>query len=351
MDEPVRSRGSGTSIEDPFRLEPMHPAAGELFEMQIISEVFGEKNQDWFHHQRLSHPNSICEWQIRLHSGQIRKMFFDESRFTYSIPLPDIAQEILENAAAKRPVPDATLISRFPLIEVRAKTAADAGRIVLTHVNEAQSQGWTTGKMYFFVDGWRFDQELFRGSEKTVMMFDMRPARVNAAGTDIISFCACGSFEAIDQVERRMKEANAAKGPFAARHLKFNWKPIARFGSITAGVAGVIALVVSQSVVTAVEIALVAFVLMIAWMACEALRLANASPEVMCKEHLRLEYSSLLRDLYPRRSILGEYIQHIEGTPGDVTRWKSFTDDGMITAESLKRLKRSFEDWLERSPY
>jgi hypothetical protein len=204
-EEPTQNRGSGTSVEDPFRLDAMHPVAGELFEMQIISNIFGEKDKDWFYHQRIPHSNHICEWQIRLNSGQIRSVFFDESRFTYSIPLPDKAREILEDAAAKRPVPDATLISRFPLIEVRAKTAADAGRIVLTHINEARSQGWTRGNMYIPADGWRFDQELFRGSEKTVMMFDMRPARVHLPGTDLFMFCGLDSFEAIDQVEQRMK--------------------------------------------------------------------------------------------------------------------------------------------------
>ena len=204
-DERGQKRGSGTSVEDPFRLDAMHPVAGELSEIAIISQIFGKEDHDWFHHQCLSHANNIREWQIRLNSGQIRRVFFDESRFTDSIPLPDKVREILEDAAAKRAVPDATLISRFPLIEVRAKTAAEAGRIVLTHINEARAWGWKKGNMHMGVDGWRFDQELFRGSEKTMMMFDMRPARVHIRGIYLAMFCGLDSFEAIDQLERRMK--------------------------------------------------------------------------------------------------------------------------------------------------
>lgn len=203
-EEPGQNRGGG-SLEDPFHLDAMHPVAGEIFEIMIISNIFGKQDEDWFHHERLPHPNHICECQIRLNSGQIRKLFFDESRFTYSIPLPDRTREILESAATKRPVPDATLVSRFPLIEVRAKTAAEAGRIVITHINEARAWGWTKGNMHMGVDGWRFDQELFRGSEKTVMMFDMRPARVHIRGIDLTMFCGLDSFEAIDQLERRLK--------------------------------------------------------------------------------------------------------------------------------------------------
>src|SRR5436309_13037341 len=154
----------------------MHPVAGEIFEIMIISNIFGKQDEDWFHHERLSHPNHICEWQIRLNSGQIRGVFFDESRFTDSIPLPDKLGEILEDAAAKRAVPDATLISRFPLIELRAKTAADAGRIVLTHVNEARSQGWRRGNLYLDGGSRRFDQELFRGRETPTMMADIGAA-------------------------------------------------------------------------------------------------------------------------------------------------------------------------------
>jgi hypothetical protein len=366
--EPSQNRGSGTSVEDPFRLDAMHPVAGELFEGQIISKIFGEQDQDWFHHQRLSHPNQIREWQIRLSPGQIRRKFFDESRFTYSVPLPDKAREILENAAARRPVPDATLVSRFPLIEVRARTAADAGRLVLTHINKARSQGWTRGNMAFFVDGWRIDQELFRGREKTVMMFDMRPTRVNVAGTDIITFCACDSLEAIDEVERRIKTGEGRRaGKPARRQPTFGWKPLivaawkplilgaGRFGGIAAAVVGVIALIASHSFVTAVELAAGAFGIVTAWVLYQALRLANVTPAEHCKElckaHLRLKYSAILRHLYPRQDILNEYVQQIEGTPRDAGRWTSFTSDGVMTADSFKRLEKSFEDWLKRSPY
>ncbi len=264
-EEPIQNRGSGTSVEDPFRLDAMHPVAGELFEMQIISNIFGEKDKDWFYHQRIPHSNHICEWQIRLNSDQTRSLFFDESRFTYSIPLPDRAREVLESAAARRPVPDATLISRFPLIEVGAKTAADAGRIVLTHINEARSQGWTRGNMYFFVDGWRFDQELFKGSEKTVMMFDMRPARAHLSNLTL--FCALDSFEAIDQLERRMQTSNMPAAAIPLRVLLRNLfsKAVLKFAALIGAAAGAVVLFASHSIVDALVAAIIVPVVMCLW--------------------------------------------------------------------------------------
>jgi len=259
-EEPIQNRGSGTSAKDPFRLDAMHPVAGELFEMQIISNIFGEKDKDWFYHQRIPHANHICEWQIRLNSGQRRSVFFDESRFTYSILLPDRAREILESAATRRAVPDATLVSRFPLIEVRAKTAADAGRIVLTHINEARSQGWTRDKMHGFVDGWRFDQELFRGGEKTVMMFDMRPARVHLSGMDLAMFCALDSFEAIDQLEQRMESYPASASAVPLRVVLRNVfsKGNLKHAVLIGAVAGAIVLFATHSITSALLAALLA---------------------------------------------------------------------------------------------
>src|SRR5207249_4072839 len=113
-----------------------------------------------------------------LNSGQIRQMFFDISKLDYSLELPDDVRAIFERASTRMRVPDVTLISRFPLVEVKAKTAAEAGRIICTHLEQATNQGWTVGIGRMFVDGWRNEYDLVRGGEKTILCFDMRPALV-----------------------------------------------------------------------------------------------------------------------------------------------------------------------------
>jgi hypothetical protein len=356
-DESAQNRGSGSSPIDPFRLGAMHPAAGELFEIQIVEKVFGEKDKDWFYHSRLAHSNSIWELQIRLNSGQIRSLFFDESGFAYSVPLPEEIREILQNAATRRPVPDTTLVSRFPLIEVRAITASDAGRLVVTHVNEAIQQGWSIGNMYFFVDGWRFDQDLFKGREKTVMSFDMRPVKAHLSGTDLINFCSCRSLEVIDQIERRMKSSEGDDKPPVAPQVTFNWKPMvlaaSRFGGIGAIVMGTLTLLLSHSFVNAVELALVGFVAVFAALFYHGMRLRRATTAEKCKEYLKL-YCSRAIQFYRRATkhdLLEEYVKHIEGTPPDKSRWNVFADNDAATSVDLSRLHRDFEEWRKHAGY
>src|SRR6266566_3590394 len=125
MPEPEDNRGSGVSIEDPCRLAATHPMLGVVSQKMLISRVYGEQNKDWFDNGRIYHPNKICEQQIRLPSGQIRKVFFDESQLDYAIPIPEQFRGAFQKAAANIPVPDAQLISRFPLIEVKASSAAE----------------------------------------------------------------------------------------------------------------------------------------------------------------------------------------------------------------------------------
>src|SRR5438132_463201 len=124
------NRGSGTTLDDPIRIPAMHPAFGISWQRVLISQVFGEQDVDWFDAGRVNRASDICEQRIRLNSGQIRQIFFDTSKLDYSLELPDHVRAIFERAATRMRVPDVTLISRFPLIEVKAKTAAEAGRII-----------------------------------------------------------------------------------------------------------------------------------------------------------------------------------------------------------------------------
>src|SRR5260370_12375841 len=80
--------GSGISIDDPYRLAPMHPALGAASQKMLISRVHGEENKDWFDAGRAYHPNNIFEQKIRLPSVQTRRVFFDQHALDYSIPIP-----------------------------------------------------------------------------------------------------------------------------------------------------------------------------------------------------------------------------------------------------------------------
>jgi len=138
MPEDKENRGSGVSIDDPYRLAATHPMLGVASQKMLISRIHGEQDKDWFDNGRVYHPNHICEQTIRLPSGQIRKVFFDESALNYNIPIPEDLRPVLEGAAANMRVPDTQLVSRFPLIAVEARTAAEAGKIIVTHLKKAE---------------------------------------------------------------------------------------------------------------------------------------------------------------------------------------------------------------------
>ena len=206
MPEPEENRGSGVSIDDPYRLAATHPMLGVASQKMLISHIYGEQNKDWFDDGRTYHADKICEQRIRLPSGQIRRVFFDESALDYNLPLPENLRPALERAAANMRVPDTQLVSRFPLIEVKARTAAEAGKVIIAHLKKAQEQGWVRGRGFFFVDDWRHDYELTRGPEKTIMSFDMRPALLADTKLNLIMFSSLQSVEQVDEVARRMSE-------------------------------------------------------------------------------------------------------------------------------------------------
>jgi hypothetical protein len=241
------NRGSGTSIDDPYRLAPAHPALGAASQKMLISHVYGEQNKDWFDAGRTYHANDICEQKIRLPSGQMRSVFFDESALDYSIPIPEKFRGTFEQAATNLPVPDTQLVSRFPLIEVKANTAAKAGKIVATHLSRAKEQGWKMVRGTFFVDGWRNDYELVRADESTVMSFDMRPALLADSKLRLITFTAFDSVEAVEQVAARFEAMKAAE-----KIAEVDIRQVLRSASIGGACGAVITLMVSHSLSDAV---------------------------------------------------------------------------------------------------
>jgi hypothetical protein len=156
-----------------------------MTEKLLISAIFGEADLEWFDAGRKYHKNeTICEQRVRLGNrvkrpgakpGETHTIFFDISELTPDAPIPDAVKELFMRFASQVPVPDVTLVSRFPLIEVQAKNAADAARIIAGHLRAAEDQGWKTGDARALVDDWRNEYELTRENEKTVMQFDMRP--------------------------------------------------------------------------------------------------------------------------------------------------------------------------------
>jgi hypothetical protein len=180
-------RGSGATVDDPCRLGAMHALLAPMTEKCLVSSIYGQENVQWFDAGREYHKNgTICEQRVRLgdrvnpkptwaRPGKTYLVFFDISELTHEAPIPDTVKGLLMKGALQMPLRDATLVSRFPLIEIRAKNAAEAARIIAGHLRAAEAQGWKAGRATALVDNWRNEYELTRGNEKTVMQFDMRP--------------------------------------------------------------------------------------------------------------------------------------------------------------------------------
>jgi hypothetical protein len=192
-------RGSGATVDDPCRLGAMHSLLAPITERFVVSYIYGKKDVDWFDAGRTYHKNGkICEQRVRLgvrvdpklfwaQPGHTYSMFFDLSELTHEAQIPDeVKQFLTKEAAARWPVADTTLVSRFPLIEVRAKNAVEAARVIARHLRAAEAQGWKTGEARALVDNWRNEYELTKGNEKTVMQFDMRPCLLSDSSRNLI---------------------------------------------------------------------------------------------------------------------------------------------------------------------
>ena len=170
-------RGSGASVDSPLYLDHVHPLLASSVERAVVSLLF--QSQDWTPVERLYHNNGqIFEWRIERKSGDVLPVFFDISQVNDSAPVSDAVRQQFNQRSDAIPVPDTTLVSRFPLIKVEARSAAEAADFISDHLERAVRQGWQLGNAVAMADGWRNDYELTRGSEKTKMSFDMRACKV-----------------------------------------------------------------------------------------------------------------------------------------------------------------------------
>ena len=169
-------RGSGATVEKAFQLGSVNPLLARDVEWALVSLLFRE---DWSPVERLYHKQGqVFEWRIKLQSGDVLPVFFDISQVNDSAPVSDAVRQKFNQRSDDVPVPDTTLVSRFPLIKVEARSAAEAADFISDHLERAVRQGWQLGSAMALADGWRNDYDLTRGSEKTKMSFDMRPCLV-----------------------------------------------------------------------------------------------------------------------------------------------------------------------------
>jgi hypothetical protein len=214
-------RGTGASVDDSCRLGAIHSLLAPMTEKMLISIVYGKENRDWFDAGRKYHKNdTICEQRIRLAAqgnpkpdwaqpGQTYSMFFDISELTHEAPLPDTVKQLLMKGALQMPLPDTTLVSRFPLIEVRAKNAVEAARVIRGHLRAAEAQGWKTGAARALVDNWRNEYELTKGNEKTVMQFDMRPCLLSDSPLNLTALTLSATFPKLEEVLQEFGRSNS----------------------------------------------------------------------------------------------------------------------------------------------
>jgi hypothetical protein len=141
---------------------------------------------------------------------------------------------------------DANFVSRFPLVEVKAKNAAEAARIIARHLDEARAQGWRIGPGWALVDQWRNEYDLVKGTERTVMRFDMRPSLFNDSKTNLTTFSLMagpmGSAELEDLI-RRFEASKQRPREATSTSIQVNYRKVARGIAIYAAIAGVIAAV------------------------------------------------------------------------------------------------------------
>jgi hypothetical protein len=181
------AQGSGAKVDDPCQIGRMHSLLAPMTEKMLVSVIYGKENRDWFDAGRDYHKNgAICEQRVRLDTrakpkqswaqpGHTYSMFFDISGLTQDAPIPEDVRQLFMRLASKIPVPEASVASDFPIIEVQAENAVEAARVISRHLRAAEAKGWKVGRAFALLDNWRNEYELTRGNEKTVMQFDMRP--------------------------------------------------------------------------------------------------------------------------------------------------------------------------------
>lgn len=170
----VLKTGSGASADNPVRLGRVNNMLASCVESAVVSVLFGPQN--WTGVERRYHRNGrVFEWRIRRVSGQVLPVFFDISQLSLTAPVSEEVRQEFNKHADNIPVPNTTLISRFPLIKMEARSAAEAADFISSHLVRAAGDGWEIGQKIALADGWRNDYYLTRGNETTTMSFDMRP--------------------------------------------------------------------------------------------------------------------------------------------------------------------------------
>jgi hypothetical protein len=227
------NKGSGFTVDDPVRLGPIHKLVAAQVEMALVMGLFGEQDRQWFNNGRKYHRNgTICEQVIRLSpelrpkppnaiAGQNYSVFFDISELSDSVPISDEIKQFYSDTAHKLPVPDAAFASRFPLIEVKGRDAAEAARIIAAHLTSAKALGWTIGNASALVDNWRNEYELTKGSEKTVIRFDMRPSLFGDTALNLTALTLIAGTSKLEDVIRRFAACKSWPQAFAAEGMRW----------------------------------------------------------------------------------------------------------------------------------
>lgn len=206
-------RGTGATVDEPFQLGFVHPLLASSVEQAVVSLLF--QSRDWSPVERLYHKNGhVFEWRIKLKSGDISPVFFDIREVNDTAPVSDDVRRRFSERSDAVPVSDTTLVSRFPLIKVEARSAVEAADFISTHLMRAARDGWQLGAKWALVDGWRNDYELSRDGEKTKMSFDMRPCLVlNTADLTMLTLLAgtSGGETFVNQHARLLVETGQAR--------------------------------------------------------------------------------------------------------------------------------------------
>lgn len=227
------NKGSGFTADDPVRLGPIHKLVAAQVEMFLVSSLFGQQDRQWFDHGRKYHNNgAICEQLVRLALGlqpkpphaaadRIYSVFFDISQLSDSAPISGEIKQMYSDAAPNIRVPDTAFGSRFPLIEVKGRDAAEAARIISAHLTQAKSQGWEVGSAMALVDDWRNEYELTKANQKTVMRFDMRPSLFGDSRLNLTALTLLAGSSKLEGVIRRFAALQSWPKAFAAEGIKF----------------------------------------------------------------------------------------------------------------------------------
>lgn len=97
----------------------------------------------------------------------------------YFSPTQQPPEQISSSPVAHSKSPDGTII------EINAKSAKDAALQIAQYLKQARADGWTTGKAFALIDGWRNEYQIEKGDQKSILTFDMRPTLKNVPSNEV----------------------------------------------------------------------------------------------------------------------------------------------------------------------